>query len=347
MKVNINTLSGHFNFGNKLQNYALQEVLKRMNYDVETTFYYSNNRIVEIIKNYIKYITNKRFVNFIKFDKKIKYSNNYAIKNKMYQKQVYDYYIVGSDQIWNVTLPSFTSLYLLENIPSNKRIAYAASFGIDELPQEYKELFSSELKKFKSISVRENSGKKIIDKIINNSDVEVVLDPTLLLSKDEWSKVEKKPKNCNCKKYILNYFLGELPETIKEEIQKIADENNCEIINILDKKDKYYNSGPSEFLWLEKNAFLICTDSYHASVFAFIYNRPFIVFDRIDKNKSMKSRISTLLTKLEIGNREYNGKEITKENLKHDYSHAYTILENEQKKSIIFLEKSLEGYNEK
>ena len=94
-------------------------------------------------------------------------------------------------------------------------------------------------------------------------------------------------------------------------------------------------------MWLEKNAFLICTDSFHSSVFAILYNIPFVVFDREDNLVKMNSRIETLINKLKIKNRIYNGKNITKENLEHDYTEAYRILEKERKKSITFWKKAL------
>ena len=90
------------------------------------------------------------------------------------------------------------------------------------------------------------------------------------------------------------------------EIRRVAKENNCEVINILDKDSVFYECGPSEFLYLEKHAFLICTDSFHSSVFAILYNRPFIVFDREEENVgNMNSRLETLISKLELKNRKY------------------------------------------
>lgn len=77
----------------------------------------------------------------------------------------------------------------------------------------------------------------------------------MLLTADEWDKVSRKPKMLKIDKFILNYFLGELSEKRKEEIQRIADENDCEVINILDKNSPFYECGPSEFLYLEKHAF--------------------------------------------------------------------------------------------
>ena len=164
----------------------------------------------------------------------------------------------------------------------------------------------------------------------------------MLLTDKEWDKVSKKPSQLKSKNFILNYFLGELSEERKKAINKIANENNCDIINIMDKNDPFNECGPSEFLYLEKNAFLICTDSFHSSVFAIIYNRPFVIFERESKDEKMNSRIETLLTKLNIKNRKYNGIEITKENLEHDYSDAFKKLEEEKQKSREFLEKALD-----
>ena len=141
------------------------------------------------------------------------------------------------------------------------------------------------------------------------------------------------------KKYILNYFLGNLSDNKREEIEKVAKENNCEIINLLDKNSPFYECGPSEFLYLEKHAFLVCTDSFHSCVFAILYNKPFIVFERDDNLMSMNSRIETLINKFKLENRKFTGK-ITKDNLKYDYKDAYKILELERKKAKLFLKKS-------
>ena len=168
----------------------------------------------------------------------------------------------------------------------------------------------------------------------------------MLLTSEEWDKVSKRPEQIylfNGRKYILNYFLGNLSEQRKTEIERIAKENDCEIINILDEKDPFFVSGPSEFLYLEKNAFLICTDSFHSSVFAILYNRPFVIFDREQEGvEKMNSRIDTLISKFNLKNRKYNGSKITKENLEHDYTEAYKILEEERKKSDAFLKKALD-----
>ena len=164
----------------------------------------------------------------------------------------------------------------------------------------------------------------------------------MLLTAEEWDKVSKKPEQLKTNKYILNYFLGELSEKRKEEINKIAKENKCEVINILDKNSPFYQTGPSEFLYLEKNAFLICTDSFHSCIFSIIYNRPFIIFEREQNIVSMNSRIDTLLNKFQLKDRIYNNNEILPEQLICDYTNAYKILDMEKEKANNFLKKALE-----
>ena len=206
--------------------------------------------------------------------------------------------------------------------------------------------FGSAIKRFHKISLREAHGKKIIEELTGRKDIEVLIDPTMLLTTNEWDDVSKRPSELDKygnKKYILNYFLGDLSESRKKEIERISDENNCFIINLLDKNDPFYCCGPSEFLYLEKNAFLICTDSFHSSVFAILYNRPFVIFDREQNGvENMNSRIDTLINKFKLKDRKYNGKKITKDNLNHNYTEAYKILEKEREKSKKFLEKALD-----
>ena len=163
----------------------------------------------------------------------------------------------------------------------------------------------------------------------------------MLLTDKEWSKLAKRPKQLKTDKYILNYFLGKLSEERQAEIERIAALNDCEIINILDKEGPFYETGPSEFLYLEQNAFLICTDSFHSSVFALLFNRPFIIFNREDNQASMNSRLETLVNTFKLENRNYE-QSITEANLNHDYTKAYKILEEERNKAHNYLNDALD-----
>ena len=341
-KVGIFTLNSNDNYGNKLQNYALKKVIEKHNFLVDTIWLKEEYSLKKMIIKKILFfnIEYRRQMNFEKFTQRY-------LKRKIFdeKKYNYDYFVVGSDQVWNYTFKGVKkkiSKYFLDFSPREKNIAYAASIGVNTIDEEFKEVFKNGINNIEHVSVRENEAALALKNEIERENVEVVLDPTMLLTKDEWDKIIVKPKKLKNEKYILNYFLGEQSTKRKEAIEKIAKENNCIIINILDKNDPFYTCGPSEFLYLEKNAFLICTDSFHSSVFAILYNRPFVIFD-IEQSgvKSMNSRIDTLISKFCLKDRRFNGKMITKKNLEHNYTNVYKILKVERVKSINFLKNAL------
>ena len=199
-----------------------------------------------------------------------------------------------------------------------------------------------ELKKFKAISVREEAGKKIAKELTKREDIEVLVDPTMLLKKDEWEKLEKKPKKLETgKKYILNYFLGEISKEKKDAIENFAKENGYEIINILDTKSPFYKTGPSEFLYLVHNAEIVFTDSFHACVFSILYNKPFYVIERVAKGmKNMNSRIDTLLNKMGLQNRKFES--VIETNCEDIYEEVNKKLNIEREKALSFMKNALD-----
>ena len=362
MRIGIITITEGENLGNRLQNYAVQECLKKYkNVEVETIHNYKNQKIKSYkigevkrkIKTYVKVIVGykrkencnflKRLKKFKKFNKKnIKYSK-FSISNVEINENInkdYDYFICGSDQIWNSDYKENSHVNFLQFADATKRIAFSPSFGTSSINSNMKDDYSKWLKEIPKLSVREERGKEIIKELTGRQDVEVLVDPTMLLTSEEWNKVSQKPKELNTNKFVLNYFLGELSKERATEIERIANENNCQIINIFDMNSPFYAVGPSEFLYLEKNAFLICTDSFHSCVFAMLYKRPFIVFDREDSNVKMNSRLETLLDKFDLKDRWFSGK-LRNEQLKLDYTNTYDILEKERKKANGFLIKAL------
>lgn len=346
-KVGIVTINDYNNYGNRLQNYAVEKILEKLNVDVVTL---KNEPCLNTKENFllrkIKSCFNKdsysnieeRKLCFENFNKYINFSKN---KISVFSKlNEYDFFITGSDQVWNPNFGRLREVDMLAFAPPQKRISFSASFGVKELNKKECQKVEDEISVFKAISVREESGKKIIEEITGREDIIVLLDPTMMLSDKEWEKVAKKPKMLKDERYILNYFLGDLSEKRKLVIEKIAKENNCKIINILDINDPFYCTGPSEFLYLEKNAFLICTDSFHSSVFSIIFEKPFLVFDREDSHVAMNSRIETLLSKFNLQNRRFNEK--LSENLfSIDYENSKKVIEEEKYKTMKFLKDAL------
>lgn len=360
-KISIVSIYGNNNFGNKLQNYAIQEKCNQLKFNAEILKNTSKKNTYKINDLFFKFLKesksfifenilkkNYRNINFYIFEKE--YLNNskffgYAYLDNRYLYNNYDYFIVGSDQVWNPNFGLKGALAFLDFAKNKKKIAFSASFGVDNISEHLKEDYIKGLNNLDYISVREEAGKDIVEELTGRKDVEVLVDPTMLLTKNEWKKIAKKPKNLNEEKYILNYFLGNLSDTRKDQINKLAKKNGYKVINILDKKDPFYNSGPSEFVYLEEHAELICTDSFHSCVFAILMDTPFVVFDREDKLENMSSRIDTLLKKFKLNDRKYMGN-ISSKNINHDYKEAYEILEKEREKADKFLKKAL-NYNQK
>lgn len=341
-KVGILTLNGNFNYGNKLQNFAMKKVLEDFNFEVFTINYFSNP--FYILNTLFRKKTMNEKIRLSKFKKFNKNLNYKLLPKFQFQKsksfQHYDFVIYGSDQIWKYGKNGVGNIFAGYLFPKKRNIVYAASFGVSEIPIQYQDKYRKMTDRFECISVREEAGKKIISKLNPKVEVDIVLDPTLLVNSKFWNSLSIEIPTLKKKKYILNYFLGDLSDKRKSVIEKIAKENDCIIINLLDKDSEYYATGPSEFLYLEKNAFLICTDSFHSCVFAFLFDRPFVVFDRDDNNENMTSRIDTLLEKFSLNDRRYSDKNGTI-NIQHDYSEGYKILKQERKKSFAFLERAL------
>lgn len=342
------------NYGNRLQNYALQESLKKLGHDVTTiknvSLLNKRKNMLEYFLRNIKYIFKRNdFVDkkereglFQEFNKNInltKYVFNWNSQKKL---KDFDCFVIGSDQVWNPNIGRLTNYDLAHFSFRCNKISYAASIGVESLDEFYINRLSSGLKDFKAISLREDAGVKIVKEKCDLNCC-LLVDPTMLLDYDEWSSVIKKPKQYKNEKYILNYFLGDLSEENEKIINEFAKKNNCKVINLLRCDDPFYETGPSEFLFLEKNAFMICTDSFHSSVFSILFNKPFVVFDRNQKGfNNMSSRIDTLLSKFKLEDRKFSNGNMLEDYLVYDYSESYAILNKEREKSFSFLKDNLE-----
>lgn len=343
------------NYGNRLQNYALTYYLqKEFSLKVETLTivpeYKKRNILMEFKQNAIIFlcrfynfsknrfdIDTIRWANFSRWNKRIPIRKIYGLKQLPQSiNNEYDYFIVGSDQVWNYTF-SFNRFYdyFLCFASNDKKIALSASFGVDVVSDQWKPFMKKQLQAFNKISVRENAGKRIIKDLVEK-DVEVLIDPTMLLTEKEWYRLVKKPKVDTSLPYVLTCFIGGKNEKMSD-IDNWARENGYQVFNLFDRNCyNLYISGPGEFLYLVANAKLICTDSFHSVVFSIIFSVPFIVFNRLGTQCNMSSRIHTLLSTFNFESRwSYNVKK--DEYLKCDFSGVKTILQKKQKQVQIFL----------
>ena len=253
-KVGIITIFDEDNYGNRLQNYAVQEVLVSLGFDVETI------KNVNIIEEYnlleeVKKVLPERREKFLDFNNSnMKINDEVIIHDNVPENfhENYDYFVIGSDQIWNHEFPErFSNFSFAEFAPKEKRIAFSASFGIENIEKDIFEKYEA-LKDVRAISVRENAGGKLVKDITGREDATVLIDPTMMLTKEKWMTVMKKPEMLKSDKYILKYFLGNVSEEKNADRAKVAKENGCDIIDILDK-DNFYATGPSEFIYLIQN----------------------------------------------------------------------------------------------
>lgn len=343
-KIAIVTIES-MNYGNRLQNYALQTVLQSMGFSVKTLHRVNCTKNLKYyMKRLAQYILQTKALKFHQFDHNIDFSD-IAIGKDTYPadlKTQFDFFIAGSDQIWN---PHYNFVAgkcdFLAFADDRQKISYAASFGVNEIPEERKKEFSEYLKTFKAISVREKQGVEIIKNLCTN-DVNVVLDPTLLLNQEMWSKVERNSQVGKKKKYILVYALGEKSDRFTERITDLGEEYEIIDLRAKQKNGKQLSVGPSEFLSLIKNAEMILTDSFHATVFSIIYCKKFITFNRTGLN--MNSRIESLADLLDVGEHinEF-GDFVCEEEM--NYSEIEKKLETERVKSIEFIKKALDLKN--
>lgn len=362
MKIAKLTIDGYYNYGNLLQNYALQQILLTYAAQVDTIWHEKNNFLPFTGLNFtwkdcVKYFLNwKQFRTFycqkylgaemVRQGKNREWSKRNIctrtdVKDLKAIADCYDYFVVGSDQVWN---PYFGDLKnnFLSFAPYEKRIAYAASIATPEIPLEKQDIYEKGLKGMRCISMREEEGAQQVEKFTGRK-VPVVADPTMLLSLQEWKKVSRQPAWFNNQRYILTYFLGPRPDDI---IYKVAKREHLEVINLLDLENyDTYITGVDEFIWAVEHADLIYTDSFHETVFSILFHRPFVVCNRIGNKvfNKMSSRIDTLLQYFGLENRrgtEENGYQIENP-LEITYGDTEAVIQRERHRADEYLRKAL------
>ena len=313
VKAAIVTLFGFFNYGNRLQNYALHKALEDLGAEVCTwNVSRDQNLLKRILRPYVEKVDGKRKLksrqertrerNFKRFsDRYIAQRLFYCADGRIpeHADGDIDLFVVGSDQVWNPLFwrdsdesEDFYNFFL--RFTRKKKVAYAASFGIPALPEQWQQRMEPLFGDFSAISVRETEGKQILDQMGYEADV--VLDPTMLLTAQQWRQVEEGHVT-NPGDYILTYFLGSQPAEILEKIYQNARTRGKTIVDLLDVSSGYYCMGPETFVELIDKADTVYTDSFHAAVFSILFHTPFAVFERRHKNQSsMSSRITTLLS---------------------------------------------------
>lgn len=328
--IAIVTIDDYINYGNRLQNYALTTLLRNAGcnvingvriYTKEDWIADTNGKAKKIIKKMMPFALfknkilkgipkrqgllkerEKRFLYFIKeyttlLDPIIVKKNSDAFN--ILRKLGIDYAVAGSDQVWN---PYFGAkgYQFISFMPNERRLSFAASIGSENIPKSAKEFYKKYLLEMRYLSVREERAAQIIYELTGRK-ADVVLDPTLLLEKEEWEKVVRKPQAAIKDHYICTYFLGEVPDAVRV----FAHKKELPLCNLNNKEEAdFFTIDPAEFLYMIKNAEFVLTDSFHAVAFSVKFNKEFYVFDRKQKNvRNMFSRIETITKRFKLANR--------------------------------------------
>lgn len=380
------------NFGSLLQAAALYNIIKKLGYDCNLINYKefvdnpeptqeeinmlcldedgASNIAVNISDEEKKRLENKimryRFEEYARkifsYDKKLK-SFQTGGDADYHRVQEYDAFICGSDQVWNPEGNWFVPANYLQFAPRGKRIGYAASLGRNRIPLRNQiniPLWKHYLEEMTFLSSREEIGSEVIRKL-TGKDVTTVLDPTLLLTDEEWMQMPDgmMPKTVkqyidNKDPYIVGYFLHGY-EKYKNYIENYAKEHDLKIVwlvgtdtSIKTSKNRAETT-PGGFLRIIKNASAVCTDSFHGCCFSIIFKRKFVstIINGMDKNLQIYDiRKFDLLERLGIADRMVDEK--TFNNIDNDinYLSVEKYIHIEKDRSMEFLAHALKSCTE-
>ena len=383
MKIGLVMAYKGVNYGMLLQAFATQKVIESLGYETEILDYTRTDlrhvRFTPYMAFYALYEHQRK--------KKLKvrnlqqehaeyiYKTNYierkAVSNSFIDRRLANKYkcvgilelenhskqlngvLVGSDQLWSpdAVFGNFTTLRFAPD--EMNKVSYATSLGVSSYPFWCKESAAQFWKRMNHISVREERGKQIIQSICNVP-VQVVVDPTYLLTKEEWEKLIPQ-KQIIKEEYILCYFLGNAEEH-KKLSRAFADRHKIKLISILSTEsissiDISYadevitGKGPEDFINLIRGAKYVLTDSFHGVAFSVINNKQFYVFYRtkVGSKNSRNSRIDNILKMWNLEDRlvlndaaidDFAKKEI-------DYRRVNALVEMKREHSINYLTEAL------
>lgn len=357
--IGIITYHSALNAGAILQAYALQTCLEQIGYQVEFIDYvprhkYSWRQFVAkspkvMFRKWIDNYNGWRYRKDTNWNKCLKkgpicYHNYEELKN---DPPEYDAYIVGSDQVWNF-LTKLDPVHLLGFVPEGKKkIAYAASMGQCNIPQYLHSELRNELNKFHAISIREDNGVDFINKLFEREVARKTLDPTLLIPRESYNKISTRPNVCQ--KFIASYILSLLDKQQMDNLRHWAGLKDLSLINLRNPDTcihfpRVINKIVTPYQWVGyiQHADIVICGSFHATVFALIYHKPFLVIlPKILKEKGGNARINSLLQPLGLQYRITYDNPIDKMNeiIEHniDWEKIDSILTKEKNKSKQYL----------
>lgn len=373
---------GHNNYGTSLQGYAMLKKIQQLGYEVEVINYEKRLTLPQkvafvinairagegksiiarltlkhVLKRHPQYAANiaerTKAVNAYKAKKLLPLFHTYTGYDALHKGSLnYSTIVVGSDQVWTpMSLPNkFFNLLFVDD--SVRKIAYASSFGVAEIPSFQRKATGAYLDRFYKIGVREQRGKELVEEL-SHQHATVVADPTLLLSREEWEEEIANAHPNETEPYIFCYFLG-TNQNARQAANLLKAQTGYKIITIR-HMDEYvpedesfgdeapYNVNPNDFVKYISKAAYVCTDSFHCTVFSILFHRQFMTFYRFASTSKTgrNSRINSLFNLLGLQDRLYVN-DISKIKTEINYEHIENKLIALRVKSIEFLKNCLE-----
>ena len=353
--VAVSTFCSWASYGSMLQAYALKQTLKTLGWDsyilidravttpeikcripktlnpIALLRGYLNHRLFPAVSR-----QHKKSYQFMRDNIDIIYYNGYQELALNYLQA--DYYLAGSDQVFNPNNPQ--PGFYFDYVPDKcKLLTYACSMGSTSVPPAQEAVFSKLLRNFTRISVREADNIPVLQKYNPEASYQTNVDPTLLLTADQWRKKEK-PYPIKGK-YILLYPLY-WDNTFNKHIKKLKKDSGCKIIGVFSSgfnrvfcDQKLYDVGVDEFLWLVDHAEAVITSSFHGAVFSTIFEKKVCIVT----NPKMPSRLDNLASIMNIPKCKIT--EVLFQNI--DYTKSKAVMATEREKSMAYLEEILNG----
>lgn len=310
MKIGIVTLNGNHNYGNRLQLFACYSIYSKLGHTavalVPEAGFYTNDRAVRFVKRCGKRILGKdesvsvedafspeRLSAFEEFSGNIP-SRSVGKGDMQSLKNHYDYFSVGSDQVWNPQYIRYLEdWYFLKFADPSQRIACAPSIGLDALDARGQRVIKHGVDGFGCLSIREKRGAELI-RDATGRDAEVIVDPTLVLTPEDWRAVAS-ARITPAQPYIFTYLLGDPAPEVSLLIRELSDDGNTPVISLTDGVGTdELPAGPAEFIDLIDHAVHVVTDSFHASVFSMLMKTPLTMVKRSGGSGSIFSRMISL-----------------------------------------------------
>lgn len=323
-RVGIVTINDDTNYGNRLQNFALQEAIRSLGCEPETLVNRPPAwdrallapRMAHEIRHDVAGLARRAVARTgLRVDRQDAHApaflgtrraaigefartridsspHGFSEMPAAYWADRYECAVAGSDQVWNPTYRRAQGIDFLDFVSEPRRIAYAASFGVDEVPGFLRARYRDWLRAIPHLSVRESSGRRIVADLTGR-DVPVVLDPTLLVERSVWDRLTARRAPIVGGPYAVRFFLGRPTPAQDAWVRRHAGDAALRVVDLHDlDHEAFADVDPTGFVAAIAGADVVYTDSFHAGIFALLHRRPIVLRTRFDRDARWQELLS-------------------------------------------------------